>query len=300
MAAALLLMRLLSGACIDIEEDRILARHLREQIPEFQRISADAVIGLAPRPGLRRILPSYELSGFARKHHISIGASHDVCVVRTALTMTPDALHSVLLNSLQRIAGTEGDVSLELLEHTRTPVPAGRMEFLESGISPTDIHGTQLWRGTVVSPGGDRYPVWAKVRLQQKCRTVVPRETIPVGTSISETQLEVVTRQLPFGANKLTFADPGQLTGRVAARELAAERIISRKDVLAKREIQAGDTVAVTATTGGAFLRLEAIAESSGIAGGSVVLKNPISGKRFRATVAGTGRATVQGHLNAN
>lgn len=88
MIAALLLASLLSRQCIEIDDDRIQARHLRERVPEFQQLPADAVFGLAPRPGVRRLLPSYELSAFARKHLVSLTDAREFCMIRTSMVLS--------------------------------------------------------------------------------------------------------------------------------------------------------------------------------------------------------------------
>lgn len=67
------------------------------------------------------------------------------------------------------------------------------------------------------------------------------------------------------------------------------------------RDIKAGDDVHVVVTMGAARLSLDALAETSGRVGERVTLKNRESGRRFAATVAGPGEATIGGnHARAN
>ena len=300
MIAALLLASLLSRQCVEIDDDRVHARHLRERVPEFQQLPADAVFGLAPRPGVRRLLPAYELSAFARKNLISLTDAREFCMIRTSMVLTAERMQQLLAASFQAFAASEGPVTVELIDFMKTAVPTGTVEFLKGGISRSDLQGTRLWRGSIVSPGGSRYPIWVRVRLQQDYKIVVAQGTIAPGSSISETQVAVETRRMPYQESAAFFADQALVAGRTAIRQIQDGQAVLRKDIVAAREIQAGDTVAVTAFAGAAHLTLEAKAETAGLRGGSILLKNPLSGKKFRATVIGPGHASVQGLVHAN
>lgn len=59
------------------------------------------------------------------------------------------------------------------------------------------------------------------------------------------------------------------------------------------REVERGDVVAVEVHSGAALLSLDAAAESGGKAGDLVVVRNPISGARFRARVVAKGKVLV-------
>jgi len=219
--------------------------------------------------------------------------------VKDAPTYRAD-LRQSLAASFQAFAASEGPVTVELIDFMKTAVPTGTVEFLKGGISRSDLQGTRLWRGSIVSPSGNRYPIWVRVRLQQNYKIVVAQETIGPGSSISEAQVAVETRRLPYQESAAFFADPALVAGRTAIRQIQDGQTVLRKDIVAAREIQAGDTVAVTAVAGAAHLTLEAKAETAGLRGGSILLKNPLSGKKFRATVTGPGHASVQGLVHAN
>jgi flagella basal body P-ring formation protein FlgA len=66
-----------------------------------------------------------------------------------------------------------------------------------------------------------------------------------------------------------------------------------RSDLIEPLQVQRGDMVDVTAISGSAQLHLPALAETPGRQGDMISLKNPHSGKIFRARVEGKDRALV-------
>jgi flagella basal body P-ring formation protein FlgA len=58
-------------------------------------------------------------------------------------------------------------------------------------------------------------------------------------------------------------------------------------------DVERGDKIAIEVSSGGARLTFDAMAESSGHAGDSIMVRNPESGRLFRAKVEGKGRASV-------
>jgi hypothetical protein len=72
--------------------------------------------------------------------------------------LTAEALAPVLAASL----GMEG-VSLEVLDHTRNPLPPGWAEFARA-----DLASGGLWRGTWRYGEGRSMPIWARVRVRDR------------------------------------------------------------------------------------------------------------------------------------
>lgn len=72
--------------------------------------------------------------------------------------LTAEELVAVLSASL----GLEG-ASVEVLDHTRNPLPAGTAEF-----KPADLSPAGLWRGTWRYGEGRSTPVWARVRVKDR------------------------------------------------------------------------------------------------------------------------------------
>jgi flagella basal body P-ring formation protein FlgA len=59
-------------------------------------------------------------------------------------------------------------------------------------------------------------------------------------------------------------------------------------------EISQGDKVRVQVVDGSAILSLDAVAQSSGKKGESILVHNPSTGKNFRAIVDAKGKVTVR------
>ena len=66
------------------------------------------------------------------------------------------------------------------------------------------------------------------------------------------------------------------------------------KPVAVELEVLRGAQVSVEVTSGGALVRFQADAESSGRTGESVLIRNPENGKLFQARVEGKGKVMVQ------
>jgi Chaperone for flagella basal body P-ring formation len=58
--------------------------------------------------------------------------------------------------------------------------------------------------------------------------------------------------------------------------------------------VQRGDPVRVEVRAGGVLLGFDSVAESSGLKGEPVIVKNPANGRRFRARVEGKGKVSVK------
>jgi flagella basal body P-ring formation protein FlgA len=64
--------------------------------------------------------------------------------------------------------------------------------------------------------------------------------------------------------------------------------------LVAPREVERGDKVAVEVSSGAAMLAFEATAESSGRTGDSIVVRNPENGRLFSAKVEAKGKVSVK------
>ncbi len=76
-------------------------------------------------------------------------------------------------------------------------------------------------------------------------------------------------------------------------RILIAGEVLTSKKIAPSHEVKTGDIVSVEVAQGNARLSLDAKAETSGGRGERVFLRNPVSGRRFEARIAGPGRAVV-------
>jgi flagella basal body P-ring formation protein FlgA len=116
-------------------------------------------------------------------------------------------------------------------------------------------------------------------------------EAIAAGSTISTEQLNVEkTPVYPFAAAAMRADD---VSGRIARQKIEKGQAITASLLLPRTEVKKGDDVEVRVESGTATLKVHAKAESSGRLGESVTVKNPESGKNFRAVVEGRNRVGV-------
>jgi flagella basal body P-ring formation protein FlgA len=203
----------------------------------------------------------------------------DVCFERAAESLTAEKLLPALQASLP-------GALIEILDFSRYAVPAGTLEFKRDGLTPAGF-----WRGRVVYEGRSA-PVWAKVRVTWEQTWVEAIETLAPGRVIEAAQLTIRKEQrAPFGAPIADSVE--QIIGRKTARTIRAGEPIFVSMMIAPFDVDKGDKVTVEVASGEARLSFEAVAESGGRAGGTVLIKNPENGRRFQARVDGKGKVSI-------
>jgi len=283
-----------SAGCVEVPAGQIVARDLFEAVPLFRALDPDTAVGFAPLPGLQRILSARELLLFARQHALVPNAGTvlpSVCVVRLARPLSSADMKAALIASLG-----VANATIELLEFSNQPVAPGRLEFPLGGLisPPADApESPVIWRGRLLYDGQRGVSIWAKVRITIETRCMVAAEAIPWGTVIRAEQVQdAVAPRFPFSAPALD--SPREVVGTMARRNIAAGQIFRASALEKPRDVTKGDRIRVRVLDGLAFLSFEALAESSGGIGDTIVVHNPSSGRNFRAVVEAKGRAFVQ------
>jgi flagellar basal body P-ring formation protein FlgA len=83
------------------------------------------------------------------------------------------------------------------------------------------------------------------------------------------------------------------VVGRMPRRAIRTGLPVFRLDLIEPFQVRRGDLVDVTAISGAAQLRMPALAETQGRQGDIISLKNPRTGKLFRARIEGKDKALV-------
>jgi flagellar basal body P-ring formation protein FlgA len=117
-------------------------------------------------------------------------------------------------------------------------------------------------------------------------------ENLKTGQVIDVSQVRVEMRE-EFPAVNVFVTALEQAAGRVLERPVASGTVLRSQWLETPKEVVRGDTVQVDVWSGGAHLKLPALAESSGSTGQSIPVRNTESQKRFWATVVGKGRVSV-------
>jgi len=275
--------------CVPVEGDRILAGDLAAEIPAFAKWAPDTELGYAPAPGLRRVFRAAELERLARRQSIDAGPMADVCVEHPVTPLSPEVLQAAL-------AAAAGDpqARIRLIDWSRYPVPRGSLEFPRTGAiaEGTGPEARVLWKGFVRYGKSGRFSVWARARIETRAAQVSAREALPAGHAIAAGQLNLETVTLsPFGAQPAhTLAE---VIGRIPRRPVPAGSPVFLNQLDVPPDIHSGDTVLVRVTSGLAGLALDGVAGGDGRRGDLIPVRNPATGRTFRARVESAGKVSV-------
>ncbi len=271
---------------IDAPKDQITAADVARALPEWNQIAPDAVVALAPAPGVIRVLHVADLRRIGARLGIASEPASDVCFRRPLAVVPSDRMLALMRARLP-------DARIEIVESSRVPAPQGELEFPLSGLRPG------YWFGYITYGVNHKFVVWARVEVKLTVKRVVASADLPTGRPIAAEQVHMQEIQTVPGPNS---PDTGtemidDLIGRVPHRAIRAGAVI-RKDWLdAPKVVRQGEVVKVEVVSGLARLETEGIAEASGAVGEMITVQNPESKRRFRARIESEGRVSVKGSL---
>jgi flagella basal body P-ring formation protein FlgA len=121
---------------------------------------------------------------------------------------------------------------------------------------------------------------------------VIATEPLSAGKPVAKEQVRLETID-DFPLRNDTARSLEEVIGRIPRRAVRAGLPVLRSDLAEAFQVERGDTVEVMVIAGAAQLELDAQAEASGRQGDVIPLRNPRSGKLFRARIDGKGRAVV-------
>ncbi len=286
----LALFALSSCLAIGSASDQVVAGDFAAAYPEWLAAPKEAPLGLAPAPGVERVFRVAELRRLAARWNVSPVPDRDLCVARPVNVLSPE----VLLAAMRKAAPT---ARIDLLEFSRQPAPEGELDFPLSGLQQGASGG--YWHGFVRYAGTRRFPVWARVKVLAEGPRVVAAEALRAGAVLDAAQLRVETREeLLSGAHFPATIEA--VAGQVARHAIAAGAALQQEWLEPSKAVLRGETVMVEVTSGGAHLKLEATAESSGAIGENITVVNPVSKRRFPARVEAKGRVVVTDNRGTN
>lgn len=280
------------AACLPVEGERITAADLTGAVPEFAAVAPATVFGWAPAPGASRLVERAELERWARAQGVGLGArplQAPICFTRRLRPLAPEAIDAALREALAGYPRWR----IELLDWPRAGLPAGRLGFDPRAL-PRPPRGAAIpavvWRGTIETPAGRRFPVWVRLKLSEERTVVLTARAIPVGEALTPEAWRVASvEEYPFWPAPLH--EPAALEGQRVRRSLPAGRALLSADLAPLPAVRRGDGVAIEIASGGAHLQFQAVAEAAANKGQVVLLKNPLNGRRFSARIVAAGRA---------
>ncbi|MES1258038.1 MAG: flagellar basal body P-ring formation chaperone FlgA, partial [Acidobacteriota bacterium] len=277
-----------SGACMPLGGDRILGRDLALADPRFSPVPASLTVAFAPVPGTRRVFTSAELARLAKAHGIAMNAPAELCF-EVPLRQVPDEEFSA---AMQR--SLPPGVEITLVDRSKTEVPAGDLVFPPGALDPAPAadQNVRLWRGYVRYTDTRKFAVWARVRVTQKLVAVVAGKDLArnVPLDVEALRVEPWTGPVLREPVALRLED---VVGHILKRPLQAGAVIPLALLEEPPAVRRGEAVQVEVLCGPARLQLDAIAEREGRVGEIVELRNPSTGKLFRARLDGTKAVVV-------
>ncbi len=275
-------------ACLPIDSESVAARDIAPLAPGFERLPGDFLIGFVESSGAPRMFHSADLERIAKNRGVELQGLNDVCVQRRTFVPTAGQIADQIRASLGR-----ADAKIEISASSQQPVPTGEVVFPRSGVQATS--GPEvMWRGYVQARSQAKYPVWARVRITVPVQRIVAASNLTVGKPIQSSEITAeAVEASPFEDGFLDSVS--QASGMLPRVAIPKGSAIRRAQVAAPMDVSRGDTVRVEVYAGNAHLSLEARAETAGMKGAVITVRNLGSGTAFQATVEGKDQARVGG-----
>ena len=277
--------------CLTVQDDRIYARDIAAAIPAFSAVAADFALGYAPVPGTRRFFKGAALQKLALNQGVAIDSLPDLCFER-AMT-TPDA--NEILNAM-RNAWQDPQARIEIRSWSPKTTPAGKIVFPRMGLqlpAASDPQAEVVWRGYVLYGNNRRFNISARARITISTTRVIALSDLSIGATVREGQVRLESVDT-FALDDRPARSLDEVVGFVPRTLIRAGSTVLRNQLGRAPEVARGDMVKVEVTAGAARLAFEGRAETDGVVGTTILVKNPSSGKDFRARVTGKGKVSVQ------
>jgi flagella basal body P-ring formation protein FlgA len=277
-----------SAACLPVTGDRILASDLARADQRFSTLPATLQIGYTPVPGMNRTFAALELKQIARTNGIAWNDANpaEVCFELPMHAPTESEFTDSMHRSLPPAA------ELNIVEIGHAAIPAGKIEFPLTGLEPTNTENAQLWRGFVQYTESRRLPVWARVKVTVTRAAVIPIKDLAPEVPIEAAALRLETISGPL-ARESSASRIEDVAGRIVRRAVKAGSEIPISVLEDAPVVRRGDLVRVEVRSGSTILHFDAVAESNARAGEFADLRNPESGRIFRARAEAGSKAVV-------
>lgn len=281
MAAALLAP--CATACGRVDGDHILAGDFAAFNPAFATLDPKLPLAVTPMPAVTRVFRPDEIARVARINGITLEPPvSEMCFERAVEALSPERLLPALRSAL-----AIDNAKIEILDFSRSGVPAGTLEFTRAGLSANG-----LWRGHLAYSQDRSVAVWVKATITTEQTWVEAEEPLAAAKPIVRAQLVVRKGpRFPFAAAPLDSLD--RAVGRAPIQAIKPGEPIFASMLTMPREVERGDTVRVEVVSGEAKLVFDATAESSGRLGELVLIKNPDNGKHFQARIEDKGKVLI-------
>jgi len=277
-----------AGDCHPIDSESVLARDVAPLVPGFARLPGDFLVGYVESTGAPKVFRGADLERIAKNRGVELQGLDDLCLERRTFIVPPQSIVEAMRKTIDNSAA-----KIEILTSLQQPVPTGEIVFPKSGVQPPAAPEV-MWRGYVQSGTAARYPIWARARITIPVHRVIAAADIVPGKLVEKGQIRVdEAEDSPFEEGFIQAED--EAVGMVAKATIQKGSSIRKSQVAIPADVARGDMVQVDVFAGNAHLRLEARAETSGMKGSTITVRNLSTNKDFQARVTGKGQATVGG-----
>jgi len=280
---------LVAAACVSISGAHITAGDLARAVPGFAPPDAAVIVAWAPLPGAVRVFRPAELQRLLKP--LDPAATVPPSGVCFELPVAPLSEASVV-EAMRELLPSGSKIDVVELSHF--PAPAGEIVFLRASLGASvSLESAVLWRGFVRYGESGRFQIWARVKIRVPVTRLVAAETLPQGKPIRASQVKMVAIDDVLNARG-TPSTVERAEGYIPRRTIPVDSPVWADSLDPPMEIMKGDRVTVSVHSGLSALTLDADATTSGRRGDAIWLKNPHSGKLFRARIDGPNAASVQ------
>ena len=278
------------GGCLAVSHDRVLAEDLTKAQPQFGLLSPDLPLTFAPLPGTQRVLLRNELAKLLRRNGIEPNpAGGDLCVERK----TEQLVEADLIAAIQDTLNLK-DVHVQVVDYPRQKLPPGTIQFKTGSVgshAPGKADLPVIWPGRLLYEGGSA-SIWVKAIIWVEHKAVVAATDLTAGQVIRTESLRLENvREYPLENQSASSVD--QVAGLKSRSPIRKDTPISLSQLELPWAVYKGEKVLVRVLAGSTHVSLEAVALSSGRLGDEVALRNPESGRAFRAVVEAKGMALI-------
>jgi flagella basal body P-ring formation protein FlgA len=274
--------------CHPVDSDSVMARDVAALVPEFAKLPGDFLLGYVGSSGAPKIFRAADLKNIARNRGVELEGLEDLCLKRRTFVVPVASIADAMRKTLG-----SAQINIEILSSSQQPVPTGEVVFPRSGVQPGT--GPEVtWRGFVQAGKGATYPVSVRARITLETSRVIAATDLPAGKPIQKSQIRVEpVEDSPFEDH---FAQAAEETVGMVPKSLITRGSAIRKSQIGQQmDVARGDIVRVEVRSGNARLTLDARAETSGMKGTTITVRNLSSGRDFQAQVAGKDQVTVRG-----
>jgi flagella basal body P-ring formation protein FlgA len=275
------------AACQPVSGDRIYGRDLAAAVPVLAGLPPGMVIGYAPVPGLTRVFRPAELRRLALANHLSAaGIAANVCFAWPLSPLSREAIRAAVEKTL-----AAQNPQIEIVEQSRAAAPAGELVFPLAGLSAVSDKPV-IWKGYVSYAGTRRFAVWVNARIAIRETHLVSSVPLRVGEPAIYGQLHLETYDGPLLREK-AFTSLSQISNLVARRDIPAGATLRADMFEIPKEVERGDLVTVLIENGAAHIETQGIAGQAGRRGEIIAVRNPKTGRPYRARIEDKGTVLV-------